>query len=198
MTLPVTDTLKLILNGPQQRPAEPAGLLPKSGTRPGMRDVDIQLDALFEALHSVLPDRPTDEIEDEIWTIWTSHADPALEARMQRVISAIARRRFNEAEHLLDELLRDAPYWAEAWNKRATLRFLQHRDAESAADIRRTLELEPRHFGAICGFGQICLRHGETAAAAAAFAAALELNPHLDSVRAMLAELEPDPPPQLN
>ncbi len=204
MTLPVTETLKLILSGP--RADAPAGLLhgsgmavePRPGLNSGRRERDRRLDALFEALHRVLPDRPADEIEDEIWAIWTGHDDPALEARMQRVIAAIARRRFAEADVLLAALLRDAPYWAEAWNKRATLRFLQHRDDDSIADIRRTLELEPRHFGAICGFGQICLRHGETAAAAAAFAAALDLNPHLDSVRAMLAELEPDPPRQLN
>lgn len=190
MTLPVTETLKLILNGPS----------------PGHRDsrtadtitLGSRLDALFEALRAGAPEQPADQIEDEIWSIWTSHDDPAVEDRMQRAIAAIARRRFDEADELLDGLVRDAPGWAEVWNKRATLRFLQHRDAESATDIRRALELEPRHFGAICGFGQICLRHGETAAAAGVFAAALELNPHLDSVRAVLAELEPQPPQRLN
>ena len=198
MTLPVTETLKLILNGPPQRPGHSSL---QSGT---VRDVaeaialGNRLDALFETLQSDDPAPSTEEIEDEIWAIWTSHDDPALETRMQHAIAAIARRRFDEAEQLLDGLVRDAPGWAETWNKRATLRFLQHRDAESVADIRRTLELEPRHFGAICGFGQICLRHGETAAAAGVFAAALEVNPHLDSVRAMLAELEPDPPRRLN
>lgn len=189
MTLPVTETLKLILNGPPPRQGRAAGAIMLH---------DDRLDALFEALQTEDPSPSIEEIEDEIWAIWTSHDDPALEARMQRAISAIAHRRFAEAGQLLDELVRDAPGWAEAWNKRATLRFLQHRDAESAADIRHTLELEPRHFGAICGFGQICLRHGETAAAAGVFAAALELNPHLDSVRAMLAELEPEPPRRLN
>lgn len=194
MALPVTETLKLILNGPPERP--PRSAFPAA--RDSMVALGSRLDALFDALQADLPSPSVDEIEDEIWTIWTSHDDPALEARMQRAIEAIARRRLDEAEQLLDGLVRDAPDWAETWNKRATLRFLQHRDGESAADIRRTLELEPRHFGAICGFGQICLRHGETAAAAGVFAAALELNPHLDSVRAMLAELEPEPPRRLN
>lgn len=195
MTLPVTETLKLILNSPPHRTAR--AMLPAE-VADAITLGDSRLDALFEALQADEPVPSTEEIEDEIWAIWTSHADPALEAHMQRAISAIARRRFEEAERLLDDLVRQAPRWAEAWNKRATLRFLQHRDADSMADIRRTLELEPRHFGAICGFGQICLRHGETAAAAGVFAAALELNPHLDSVRAMLAELEPDPPRRLN
>src|SRR5690606_10195180 len=95
MTLPVTETLKLILGGP--RADAPAGLLhgsgmavePRPGLNSGRRERDRRLDALFEALHRVLPDRPADEIEDEIWAIWTGHDDPALEARMQCVIAAI-------------------------------------------------------------------------------------------------------------
>lgn len=182
MDLPVAETLKQILHG----------------ACAGLASGATRLDRLFQSLQQDTPARPAHEIEDEIWAIWTSHADPALEARLQRAISGIARRRFTEAEQLLDELVRAAPRWAEAWNKRATLLYLQQRDAESIADIRATLQLEPRHFGAICGFGQICLRHGETAAAVSAFGAALQLNPHLDSVRAMLAELEPPPPARLN
>lgn len=182
--LAVAETLRLILNGTRRPPAAIAA-----------RDM---LAGLFAALQAQAPPQAPDEIEDEIWAIWTSHEDPALEARMQRAISAIARRRFGEAETLLDGLVAAAPDWAEAWNKRATLYYLTRRDAEGIEDIRRSLELEPRHFGAICGFGQICLRHGETAAAASAFAAALQINPHLDSVRAILAELEPAPPPRLN
>ncbi|WP_298722807.1 hypothetical protein [uncultured Ferrovibrio sp.] len=185
MNLPVSDVLKLILTAPA--PPVVAGALPSDRLAP-----------LFSALQSAKPPRPPEEIEDDIWALWTAHDDPALEARMQRAISAIARRRFSEAETLLDALVREAPDWAEAWNKRATLYYLTRRDAESLEDIRRTLALEPRHFGAICGFAQICLRCGEKAAAASAFNAALQINPHLDSVRAILAELEPAPPPRLN
>lgn len=177
MALALAETLKLILR------AHPAGTAGRNA----------RLGGLFGDLRTDPPPRPAHLIEDEIWAIWTSHDDPALEARMQRAISAIARRRFDEAEDLLDGLVTQAPDWAEAWNKRATLFFLLRRDEASIDDIRRTLELEPRHFGAICGFGQICLRHGEPAAAASAFAAALDRNPHLDSVRAVLARLEGRP-----
>jgi Tfp pilus assembly protein PilF len=191
MDLPLAETLKLILNG------GPPGSGASPGAHPRAQPHD-RLAALFAALQDPAATQPAHEIEDEIWAIWTSHTNPALEARLQRAISGIARRRFGEAGQVLDDLVREAPRWAEAWNKRATLHFLIQRDAESIADIRCTLQLEPRHFGAICGFGQICLRHGETAAAASAFGAALRLNPHLDSLRATLAELEPRPPTRLN
>ena len=53
------------------------------------------------------------------------------------------------------------------------------RDAECLHDIRRTLELEPRHFGAILHFAEI-LRSAE-AEAEARFArrAARAIHPHL-------------------
>lgn len=183
MTLPVADTLKLILGHPAAS-ARIAG--------------PTRLDRLFAELRAHPTLRRAHEIEEEIWALWTSHDDPALEARMQRAIATIGRRRFDEAEALLDALVLDAPDWAETWNKRATLYYLTERDAESLADIRRTLEQEPRHFGAICGFGQICMRQGETMAAASAFAAALDINPHMESVRAVLATLEPAMPQRLN
>lgn len=187
MTLPVAETLKLILNPPCP---DRIGMAVKTAAG--------RLDHLFAALRDSSVARSPQDIENEIWSIWTSHADAALEARLQRAISCIARRRYAEAEQVLDDLLRAAPRWAEAWNKRATLLYLQQRDAESIRDIHCTLRLEPRHFGAICGFGQICLRHGETAAAASAFDAALRLNPHLENLRSVLAELAPRPPAHLN
>jgi hypothetical protein len=92
------------------------------------------------------------EAEDAIWALWTSHDDEDLEQRLDRAIHHIAAREFEPAGRLLDALLHDRDDYVEAWNKRATLYFLMERDRDSVTDIVRTLELEPRHFGAICGF----------------------------------------------
>jgi len=129
------------------------------------------------------------EAEDEIWALWTSHEDAALEQRLDRAIHHIAAREFEPALPLLDALLADRPDYVEAWNKRATLYFLMDRDRDSVADILRTLALEPRHFGAICGFAQICLRHGLRAEALAAFESALAINPHMPGPRAAVDTL---------
>jgi hypothetical protein len=164
----LSETLQVIASLDARRPIE---LLPP------------ELDRLFVKLADAADPNTAGLIEDEIWETWTRHPDPAAERAMNRAIAAIAGRHWDDAQGLLDDLVRAWPLWPEAWNKRATLAFLTGRDDDSARDIRRTLELEPRHFGAIAGFVQICLRSGQPAAALVASEAALSLHPHLQAMR---------------
>ncbi|NJO55540.1 MAG: tetratricopeptide repeat protein [Rhodospirillales bacterium] len=110
---------------------------------------------------------------------------------MNAAIAAVAGKDYETAKRLLDDVVRAYPLWPEAWNKRATLFFLMERDEESARDIRRTLQLEPRHFGALAGFVQICLRHGEATAAAIACDAALRIYPTSPAMRMVAERLAP-------
>jgi Tfp pilus assembly protein PilF len=168
------ETLKLILSLAGRKPA---ASLPR------------RLDALFERLAAASGAVEASQIEDAIWAAWMSHPDPVAKERLELATRAIGDDDPAAAEKLLDELVARHPDYAEAWNKRATLYFRMDRDADSLRDIRRTLELEPRHFGAICGFGQICLRRGERTGALFAFDAALGINPHLGAVRTAREEL---------
>ena len=170
-----------------------------TGTRPAAAETREQrLDRLFSELKRERNDKAAQRIADRIWQEWYRSGSASIDLLMQWSGKAVADKKYDAALDFLDQVTLLQPGFAEGWNRRATVHFLMHDYGKSMADIEKTLELEPRHFGAICGFGQICLRHGETAAAAGVFAAALEVNPHLDSVRAMLTELEPDPPRRLN
>mgnify|MGYP003584487387 CR=1 FL=1 len=150
-----------------------------------------RLNGLFRALAAPRTKQAADEIEELIWAIWISHEDREAEESMGAAVEALADGALGEARQLLDELVLRYPDWAEAWNKRATLAFVENRDADATRDIMRTLELEPRHFGAVSGFGQICLRHGHLNEARAAFQIALALNPHLEGLREMIDDLSP-------
>ncbi len=151
-----------------------------------------RLNGLFRELAQAEPPRPADDIEDLIWAIWISHEDRTAEETMGAAVEAMASGEFTEARQLLDGLIEAHPDWAEAWNKRATLRFVEKRDEESLADIEQVLRLEPRHFAAVSGFGQICLRHGYLNEAKAAFQVALRLNPHLEGLREIIEDLNPE------
>ena len=66
---------------------------------------------------------------------------------------------------------------------------------QALTDIERTLELEPRHFGALSGKGQCYLRQERYQEALAAFEGALTINPWIESttrqiqmLKALLAE----------
>jgi tetratricopeptide (TPR) repeat protein len=160
------DTLHLVAHLAERRPA-PA--------------LPARLDQLFR--HLALPECDADRLEDEIWRLWMHHPHRRAARAIDRAASEIAAQHFDLAETRLAGLLRACPDFPEAWNKRATLYYLQGRDAESVHAIHHTLELEPRHFGALCGLGEILLSRGETQAALFVFQAALRVNPHLDEVR---------------
>lgn len=161
------ETLKLITTLPARKPSP---------------DLPDHLSFLFKRLSSVVdPDQAT-AAEDRIWSLWMTHRNAAAARVLDLATDDIAARRFDIADTRLTRLLRSCPDFAEAWNKRATLYYMLGRDEESIADIRRALQLEPRHFGALAGFGEICLEHGDSEAALIGFYAALRLHPHLQEV----------------
>ena len=81
------------------------------------------------------------------------------------------------------------PSYSEAWNRRATLRYMMHQYQGSLEDIEETLKLEPRHFGALSGRGMVNLALERFDDAVASFQAAGEVNPHMDNQRNVAAAL---------
>ena len=148
-----------------------------------------RLEGLFRDLAKLRPSREPDDIEELIWALWIGHEDAHACADMAAAVEAMAAGATDLAAAVCDRLVVEWPDWAEAWNKRATLRFIAKRDAEALADIAATLRLEPRHFGAIAGFGQICLRQQRPREASVAFQMALAINPHLQGVAEVIRDI---------
>ena len=74
----------------------------------------------------------------------------------------------------------------------AWLTYLLGRDDSCIEDLRRTIELEPRHFGALCSFAEILLGEGEWESARFAFSVALSLHPYLARARQVIDSAAPD------
>lgn len=157
------------------------------------RQDDPRLDELFRDLQdSATSDAEARIAETAIWRIWTDPGDPELGGLMARGILAMASDDTDTALAAFDAVVsRDAGF-AEGLNKRATIEFLRGDYAASVADIERTLALEPRHFGALSGLGQIYLELGNKPAALKAFEAALKIDPHLKSVEEAVKSLKKD------
>lgn len=169
------DTLKLVSRLPER---QPAAVLPA------------RLHELFDKLQACPAPAAATLIEDAIWNVWMYDSHEGAELALAKACADIAARRFDIAETRLATLVRRRPDWAEAWNKLATLLYLLERDDESVAAIHRTLEIEPRHFGAMCGLGEILRTQGNADAACLAFSRALRVYPLLGGVRQTLLELQ--------
>lgn len=136
------------------------------------------LDQLFSRLAACAGGEAV-ETEDRIWRVWMDHPHRAAAEALEAATRDIAARRYDIAETRLTRLLRSAPQFAEAWHKRAALYYLLGRDEECLGDIRRTLELEPRHFAAMLHFAEILRESGAAAEARFVVSAALSLHPHI-------------------
>lgn len=140
---------------------------------------DPRLDGLFARLKAARDGAEADRIEQAIWRLWHVSGDAAVDGVMGRGLEALARRDYLAALEAFDAVVRAAPDFAEGWNKRATAYYLLGGYDASAADIERTLALEPRHFGALSGLGLVRLAQGDERAALDAFERALAAHPHL-------------------
>ncbi len=125
-----------------------------------------------------------------LWAIWCRADTPENNAELEDVQALIERGRLDEAIRRADRLIARAPDFAEAYNQRAIAHFKADRLADSAADCRRVLDLNPYHFGALGGLGQCQIGLRQRAEAIRTYRRALELQPYSDGLRAKVAELE--------
>ena len=142
---------------------------------------DPELDELFTSLKQASDGSQASQIESKIWQHWLQAPDSNSTALLSQVVSAMESGDYQLALKLCSQLVDSNPDFAEAWNKRATLQYLIGNHSRSVADIRETLALEPRHFGAISGLGLIFMRAGDLDAALAAFEQVLVISPQSES-----------------
>ena len=151
---------------------------------------DQRLDELFKQLHMVKNQEAGNDITDQIWKIWRESSDDEINNLMHAGVSAMATGRLRRAERIFDEIIYKAPEFAEGWNKRATVYYFRREYQKSATDVRQTLLLEPRHFGATAGLGLIFLSLNYYESALEAFQQALDINPHLTGPKQQIKRLE--------
>lgn len=171
-------------------PAALALLLALAGGGAAADQTDPRLDDLFAKLKTAPDPGAAARLDAQIWRIWLQHPDARAYEATRSGIGYLSSGRAAEAEKAFTEALELQPDFAEAWNKRATVRFFMGDLEGSVEDCAHVLKLEPRHYGALAGLGMIHMAIEEWDAAAAWFREALAINPHMPGVRAGLADAE--------
>ena len=154
---------------------------------------DPELDALFAGLLSA-EGGAVAQIEGRIYEIWSQSGSPAMDLLLSRGQEALAEGSTNVAIDHFTALIDHAPDFAEGYNGRATAWFRAGRYGPSLDDIAKTLELNPRHFGALSGLALILEELGHDAAALEAWREVEKIHPAreglVDAIRRLSRSVE--------
>ena len=151
---------------------------------------ELPLDDLFVRLKEEGKDPDGRTIEAEILKRFHRSGSDTVDLLLQWGMQAMEEKEYPLALDVFDQVILLKPDFAEGWNKRATVYFLMNDYGPSVADIRQTLAIEPRHFGALAGFGMILRDIGKERQALGVFRKALDINPRLDNIAEAIEDLE--------
>ena len=154
-----------------------------------------ELDKLFFQLKNSKNLSSAQIVEKKIWEIWLIH--PSEDRRGFRLTELLTQGsrlmnmgELNKAYELFTQIIATEPDWSEAWNKRATVLYLMNRYQSSLDDIKITLTLEPRHFGALSGQALNYIELKQYEKAIQSYKIAQKIYPLLDSASKMIPELQ--------
>lgn len=150
---------------------------------------EARIDQLFADLKRERNEKAAERIAGRIWSEWFQSGSASVDLMMQWSQKAIENQKFDVALDFLDQVVTLQPTYAEGWNRRATVHYMMKNFGKSMADIDRTLQLEPRHFGALSGLAQIMATTGHKQSALEAWQRVLGIYPMMRSAQDQVATL---------
>ena len=146
------------------------------------------IDALFKRLQD--PKADQDAVVELIWQKWSKSGSPSMDLLLERGNKAMEAQDWPTAIGFFTALTDHAPGFAEGWNARATAYFNEGMIGPALADIRQTLALNPRHFGAMSGLATILEELGHPDDALEVWHKVEELTPYRTPVKEAVERLE--------
>jgi tetratricopeptide (TPR) repeat protein len=135
-----------------------------------------RIDSLMEALKSS-DEAVREQATETLWRIWFDQKGAVGFEALQRSQQLLQVGEIAQAAAILGHIIQTMPDFAEAWNRRAVLYFVQRQYRRAISDCQEALRLNPRHFGALHGMGLCYQCLGEYSQAIYTFRQALELQP---------------------
>ena len=160
----------------------------------GAEERETELNNLFKQLKNSQITKAV-EIENKIWKIWSTHPSNDMEGQkltklLDRGSLLINKRKLNKAYEIFTQIINIDPNWSEAWNKRALVLYLMNRHKSSLNDIKKTLSLEPRHFGALSGRALNYIELKEYEKAIKSYKQAQKIYPVIEGAKKMIPQLQ--------
>lgn len=162
---------------PQQTPRTP-------------QQIAAQLDQLFQQLGEAPDANQAARIEATLARTLAQSGSPTADLLLQRATEAMNKGDHEGALSTLNSLVKLAPNFAEAWNRRATVYYLMGNLEASIEDCQKVLALEPRHFGALVGLGQIYVILNRRDEAKRVLQRALAAHPNLAGAKTLLEAVD--------
>jgi len=164
---------------PQKQAEEPA--------RPQSREE--LLAELLTHLAQAQDSTQAESISEAIQSLWLQSGSDTIGVLMGRSSKAISDQKNELALKLLDAVVELAPDYAEGWNRRAYVFFLDNDYENAVEDLRRALALEPNHFKALEGLARILRDTGQKKASLKAYRELLKINPFQEGAKKAVEEL---------
>ena len=128
--------------------------------------------------------------EHAMWTIWfRSGATPEANRELCYGTKAMNRRDFEKAVEHFARAIEADPGFAEAYNQRAIVHYLQEHYDECLEDCKRVVERMPHHFGAWAGMGHCYAHQGRLNEAITCYEKVLSIHPSFGGVPQVVEEL---------
>ncbi len=146
---------------------------------PASPDHTLALEDLIEAVQSAKSETEAQILANEMWQYWADAPDEQSQEILNRGMERRAAFDFLGALQDFDTLIAYCPNYAEGYNQRAFVRFLQQDYAAALVDLEKALEISPRHVAAMSGRALSLVGLQRREDARVALEEALKLNPWL-------------------
>ena len=150
-----------------------------------------ELDQLFNTLSKSETLEEANATITNIWQIWRTDTEDSVNIQMmRRGIGFMEQGDYINAEAMFTRIINRDNGFMEAWNKRATIRFMRGDLQGSVDDINEVLKREPRHFGALSGLGMINIQRGDLQSALQNYQDILAINPLSPDANSLILEIK--------
>jgi tetratricopeptide (TPR) repeat protein len=168
-------------SGPEALAAQPLPSTPQERAK--------LLANLYAYLATAENEQQSRSIAVAIEKLWLFADSDTIGVLMDRSARAVVEKKLELATRLLDAVVDLAPDYAEGWNRRAYVHYLNGDIERMVGDLRRCLALEPNHYRALDGLAQVLRETGQKKAALKAYERLIEIHPTAAGAQEAVKEL---------